>query len=70
MDDVFKMIVCAGLAVVCFSAPMWAPAWAALAETEEVQPEDEFCSGATPDYPSHDAAWNTLPPSYGKETSL
>lgn len=27
-------------------------------EVEEmVQPEDEWCSGATPDYPSHMGAW-------------
>ena len=25
-------------------------------------PEDEFCSGATPDCPSHWEAWNSLPP--------
>ena len=71
MDEVFKMIVCAGLAVACFSAPMWVPAWAEVAAAEaEVQPEDEFCSGAAPDCPSHYEVWNTLPPSYGKETSL
>lgn len=27
-------------------------------------PEDECCSGATPDCPSHWEAWNSLPPTY------
>ena len=75
MDEFLKMFVCAGLAVACFSAPVWVPAWAEVAAAEaaaeaEVQPEDEFCSGAAPDCPSHYEVWNTLPPSYGKETSL
>ena len=31
-------------------------------EEEYVHPEDAWCSGATPDCPSHYEAWNTLPP--------
>lgn len=79
MDEVFKMIVCAGLAVACFSAPMWVPAVVGTEvprsdEVECVQPEDEWCSGATPECPSHWEAYdlgftsyeaeNSLPPSY------
>ena len=33
-------------------------------EEEYVHPEDAWCSGATPDCPSHYEAWNTLPTSY------
>ena len=64
-SDIFKIGLCAGLAVVCFTAPEWVSAWADAARAAEeccVQPEDEWCSGATPDYPSHYEAWNSLPP--------
>ena len=75
MSDFLKVFVCAGVAVVCFTAPEWVPAVVGTEvpcsdEVECVHPEDEFCSGATPDCPSHYEVWNTLPPSYGKETSL
>lgn len=70
-SDIFKIGLCAGLAVFCFTAPEWAPAVAGAADVC-VQPEDEWCSGATPDCPSHWEVWdlgftnyemeNTLPP--------
>ena len=89
-SDIFKIGLCAGLAVFCFTAPEWAPAVAGLAgpsspegrtpsgyaEADALRsyehPEDEWCSGATPDCPSHWEVWdlgftnyeveNTLPP--------
>lgn len=77
MSDFLKAFVCAGVAVVCFTAPEWVPAWAAAARAEVeccVQPEDADCSGATPECPSHWEAYdlgftsyeaeNSLPPSY------
>ena len=32
--------------------------------------EGDGWSGACPGYECHESVWNTLPPSYGKETSL
>ena len=76
-SDIFKVGLCVGLAVFCFTAPEWAPAVVGTKvpcsdEVECVQPEDEWCSGATPDCPSHWEVWdlgftnyeveNTLPP--------
>ena len=72
MGEFVKLLVLAGLAVACFTAPRWVPAVvgtsvsapAELRRDEEVpcsdecvQSEDEWCSGATPDYECHDEAW-------------
>ena len=75
-SDLFRGLVCGGLAVACFTAPVWVPAWAEVAAAEveaaaeaAAHPEDEFCSGASPDCPSHFEVWgepvcNSLPPTY------
>lgn len=61
MSDLFKAIALLGLAVGCFQLPGVVGTKVPCSD-ECVQPEDEWCSGATPDYPSHWEAWNTLPP--------
>ena len=64
-SDLVKAFVCLGLAGVLMTSPVWVPMWAKAAAVEaeaEVQYEDEFCSGATPDCPSHWEAWNSLQP--------
>ena len=64
-SEIFKIGLCACLAVFCFTAPEWVPA---VVGTEVPcsdvceHPEDEWCSGATPDCPSHWELWNSLPP--------
>lgn len=76
-SDLFRALGCFAVAGVLLAAPMWVPAWAEVAAAEAEadalrnyeHPEDEFCSGATPDCPSHFEAWNepvcnSLPPTY------
>lgn len=80
-SDLFRALGCFAVAGVLLAAPVWVPAWAevAAAEAEAAaeadalrnyeHPEDVWCSGATPDYPSHFEAWNepvcnSLPPTY------
>ena len=60
MEDLFKALGCFAVAVGC----LWLPG---VVGTEarapmSVQPEDVWCSGASPDYPSHWEVWNSLPP--------
>ena len=56
-----KAILCFGMAAACF----WLPG---VVGTEVpcsdvcVQPEDEVCSGATPECPSDWEVWNSLTP--------
>ena len=72
MGEICRLLVLAVVATGLFSAPVWVPGWAkAAAEAEaeqvlelDVQPEDEWCSGATPDCVSSFEVWNSLPPSY------
>lgn len=58
MGEFVKLLVLAGLAVACFTAPRWVPACCSgLRDGVNVS---EFCdgfSGATPDYECHDEAW-------------
>lgn len=80
MCELVKLLALAGLAVFCFTAPVWVPAVVGLAgpsspegrtpsgyaEADALRsyehPEDEWCSGASPDCPSHWELWNSLPP--------
>ena len=76
VSDLFKALGCFAVAGVLLAAPEWAPALARAAAAEAAaadeadalrsyeHPEDEFCSGATPDCPSHYECWNSLPPAY------
>lgn len=74
VSDLFKALGCFAVAGVLLAAPVWVPALARAAAAEAAaadeadalrgyeHPEDEFCSGATPDCPSHWECWNLLPP--------
>ena len=67
VSDLFKALGCFAVAGVLLAAPEWVPALARAAAADEVecvQPEDEWCSGATPDCPSFWECWNSLPPTY------
>ena len=71
VSDLFKALGCFAVVGVLLAAPEWAPALARAAAADEADalrsyehPEDEFCSGATPDCPSHYECWNSLPPAY------
>ena len=67
VSDLFKALGCFAVAFACFAAPEWLPVVVeseAPCSDECVHPEDEFCSGATPDCPSHWECWNSLPPAY------
>lgn len=69
----FKALLCFGMAVACFLLPEYV-AEHGVVGTEVpcsdvcVQPEDVWCSGATPDCASHYEVWNSLPPAgaFGK----
>ena len=75
-SDLFRALGCFAVAGVLLAAPVWVPAWAEVAAAEAeaaaeaaAHPEDVWCSGATPDCPSHFEAWyepvcNSLPPTY------
>ena len=76
VSDLFKALGCFAVAGVLLAAPEWGPALARAAAAEAAaadeadalrsfeHPEDECCSGATPDCPSHWECWNSLPPTY------
>ena len=71
VSDLFKALGCFAVAGVLLAAPEWVPALARAAAADEADalrryehPEDEFCSGAAPDCPSHWECWNSLPPTY------
>lgn len=71
VSDLFKALGCFAVAGVLLAALERVPALARAAAADEADalrsyehPEDEFCSGATPDCPSHWECWNSLPPAY------
>ena len=76
-SDLFRALGCFAVAGVLLAAPVWVPAWAEVAAAADEadalrsyeHPEDVWCSGASPDCPSHFEAWNepvcnSLPPTY------
>ena len=66
MEDLFKALGCFAVAVGC----LWLPGVVGTdVPCSDVcgQPEDVWCSGASPDCPSHfeawnEPVWNSLPP--------
>ncbi len=60
MEDLFKALGCFAVAVGC----LWLPGAVnrVPCSDECVQPEDVWCSGASPECRSHYEAWNSLPP--------
>ena len=73
VSDLVKGLVCLGLAAGLLAvAGLSIPSspdmrtMSGYAEADALRsyehPEDEFCSGATPDCPSHWEAWDSLPP--------